>query len=117
MSRDDPCRSGRYLFKVGNHEHQSFAPSFEAIALLLVVGIAIVSFCDARLDVVKDHFDYQSRDPHSSYMACYGSSAVATERLSLLADGHVLYRLKHPWRDGSTHVQFEPLELVEKVAS
>jgi hypothetical protein len=43
--------------------------------------------------------------------------AVATERLSPLRDGRVLYRLKHPWRGGSTHVVFEPLELVAKLAA
>ena len=43
--------------------------------------------------------------------------AVATERVSLLPDGRVLYRFKHPWRDGSTHVVFEPLELVAKLAA
>jgi hypothetical protein len=42
---------------------------------------------------------------------------VATERLSLLPDGRLLYRVKHPWRDGTTHVLFEPLELVEKLAA
>jgi Putative transposase len=39
------------------------------------------------------------------------------ETSPLLADGRVLYRLKHPWRDGSTHVLFEPLELVAKLAA
>ena len=43
--------------------------------------------------------------------------AVAAERLSLMPDGRLLYRLKQRWRDGTTHVLFEPLELVEKVAS
>ena len=42
---------------------------------------------------------------------------VATERLSRFADGRLLYRLKHRWRDGTTHVLFEPLELVEKLAA
>jgi hypothetical protein len=42
---------------------------------------------------------------------------VATERLSRLADGRLLYRLKHRWRDGTTHVVFEPGELVEKLAA
>jgi hypothetical protein len=42
---------------------------------------------------------------------------VATDRLSLLADGRVLYGLKHRWRDGTTHVLFEPLEFVEKLAA
>lgn len=42
---------------------------------------------------------------------------VATERLSRLADGTLLYRLKHRWRDGTTHVVFAPQELVEKLAA
>lgn len=32
-------------------------------------------------------------------------------------DGRLLYRLKHRWRDGTTHVVFEPQELVEKLAA
>lgn len=43
--------------------------------------------------------------------------AVATERLSILPDGRVSYRLRHKWRDGTTHVLFEPLELIEKLAA
>ncbi len=42
---------------------------------------------------------------------------IATERLSRMADGRLLYRLKHRWRDGTTHVVFEPGELVEKLAA
>ncbi len=42
---------------------------------------------------------------------------VATERLSRLDDGRLLYRLKHRWRDGTTHVVFEPGELVEKLVA
>jgi hypothetical protein len=43
------------------------------------------------------------------------SALIATERLSLLPDGRLLYRLKRRWRDGTSHVIFEPLELVEKL--
>jgi hypothetical protein len=42
---------------------------------------------------------------------------VATERLARLPDGQLLYRLKHRWRDGTSHVVFDPLELVEKLAA
>lgn len=42
---------------------------------------------------------------------------VATERLSQLADGTLLYRLKHHWRDGTTHVVYMPQELLEKLAA
>jgi len=42
---------------------------------------------------------------------------LATERLSRLEDGRLLYELRHRWRDGTTHVGFEPLELMEKLAA
>jgi hypothetical protein len=42
---------------------------------------------------------------------------VATERLSLFADGRVAYGLRHPWRDGTTHVVFDPLDFVGKLAA
>ena len=42
---------------------------------------------------------------------------VAAERLSVLPDGRLLYRLKRRWRDGTTHVIFERLELIEKLAA
>jgi hypothetical protein len=42
---------------------------------------------------------------------------IATERLSRLDDGRLLYELKHRWRDGTTHIGFGPLELLEKLAA
>ena len=46
-----------------------------------------------------------------------GRPPLASERLSLLPDGRLLYRLKHRWRDGTTHVIYEPLELMERLAA
>jgi len=42
--------------------------------------------------------------------------AVATERLTKLPDGRLLYRLKRPWRDGTTAVIFEPQDFMAKLA-
>jgi hypothetical protein len=42
---------------------------------------------------------------------------VATDRLSGLSDGRLLYRLKRRWKDGATHVIYEPLEFMEKLAA
>ena len=42
---------------------------------------------------------------------------VAADRLSVMPDGRLLYRLKRRWRDGTTHVIYEPLDLVEKLAA
>ena len=42
---------------------------------------------------------------------------LAAERLSQSADGRLIYQLKQRWRDGTTHVGFAPLELLEKLAA
>ena len=41
---------------------------------------------------------------------------IATKRLSELPDGRIAYELRHPWRDGTTHVVFTGVELLEKLA-
>jgi len=42
---------------------------------------------------------------------------IALERMSEAPDGKILYRLKTKYSDGTTHILFAPLELVEKVVA
>ena len=42
---------------------------------------------------------------------------VATERLALTASDHVRYALKSPYRDGTTHIVLEPLDLMARLAA
>jgi len=42
---------------------------------------------------------------------------VAIERLSLTPQGHIKYSLKTPYRDGTAHVIFEPLDFIARLAS
>jgi len=42
---------------------------------------------------------------------------LAEDRLRRLGDGRVRVELKGAWRDGTTHLLFEPLELLEKLAA
>ncbi|MFM8312949.1 MAG: transposase, partial [Deltaproteobacteria bacterium] len=42
---------------------------------------------------------------------------IALERMSESPDGKILYRLKTKYSDGTTHILFDPLELVEKVVA
>ena len=42
---------------------------------------------------------------------------IAIERLEPLPDGRLAYRFKRPWRDGTSHVVFAPLEFLAKVIS
>ncbi len=41
----------------------------------------------------------------------------ADGRLEKLPDGHYLLTLKTRWRDGTTHLRFEPIELMERLAA
>jgi Putative transposase len=43
--------------------------------------------------------------------------AVALERLSLTGRGNIRYALKTPYRDGTTHVMFEPLDFLARLAA
>jgi hypothetical protein len=42
---------------------------------------------------------------------------IALERLSVDGDGLVAYPLKHPFRAGTTHVLFEPLDFIARLAA
>jgi len=42
---------------------------------------------------------------------------VAGHRLSLTTSGKVCYELKTPYRDGTTHVVFDPLDFISKLAA
>ena len=39
------------------------------------------------------------------------------KRLSLTPNGNVRYQLKTPYRDGTTHVIFEPLDFIARLAA
>ena len=43
--------------------------------------------------------------------------AISQDRLRLLGDGRILLTLKTTWADGTRHLLFEPLELLEKLAA
>jgi hypothetical protein len=43
--------------------------------------------------------------------------AVSTERFSLTTQGNIRYRLKTPYRDGTTDVVFEPLDFMARLAA
>ena len=43
--------------------------------------------------------------------------AVSEKRLALTSNGQVRYELKTPYRDGTTHVIFQPLDFIAKLAA
>ena len=43
--------------------------------------------------------------------------ALSEKRLSLTSQGNIRYTLKTPYRDGTTHVLFEPLDFIARLAA
>jgi hypothetical protein len=43
--------------------------------------------------------------------------AVSTKRLSMTRNGRIRYELKTPWRNGTTHVIFEPLDFIARLVA
>jgi hypothetical protein len=43
--------------------------------------------------------------------------AIAERRLSISLQGRVRHELKTPWRNGTTHVEFEPIDFIAKLAA
>jgi hypothetical protein len=62
---------------------------------------------------VRPH-DRKKLEHLSRYVA---RPAVSEQRLALTRDGRVPYALKTPYRDGTTHVIFEPLDFIARLAA
>ena len=101
-------RAGRRLQRWGDRvdlealESGSSRLCAQVAGLSLHAGVAVPARDRARLERLCR---YVARPP------------LATGRLSELPDGRLCYRLRHRWRDGTTHVLFQPLELIERLAA
>ncbi|HEX5043670.1 MAG TPA: transposase, partial [Candidatus Polarisedimenticolaceae bacterium] len=101
-------RAGQRAFRFGDHVDVDDLPARAGRRCASVGGLSI------HADVAVPARDRRRLERLCRYAA---RPALALERLSLLPDGRLVYRLKQRWRDGTTHVGFEPLELMERLAS
>jgi hypothetical protein len=101
-------RAGRRVRRVGDCIDPEALPALEGERCASASGVSL------HANVAVPARDRRRLERLCRYVA---RPPVATERLSRLEDGRLLYRLKHRWRDGTTHVVFEPQELVEKLAA
>jgi hypothetical protein len=101
-------RSGRRVTAVGDRI------DVESLEALAGPRCATVSGVSVHANVCVPAHDRMRLERLCRYT---GRPPLALERLSLLPDGRLLYRLKRHWRNGTTHVVFEPLELIEKLAA
>jgi len=101
-------RAGQRVLRVGDCIDPDDLPALEGERCASVRGVSL------HANVAVPARDRRRLERLCRYVA---RPPVATERLSRMEDGRLLYRLKHRWRDGTTHVVFEPQELVEKLAA
>jgi hypothetical protein len=101
-------RAGQRVLRVGDCIDPEVLPAFDGERCASASGVSL------HANVAVPTRDRRRLERLCRYVA---RPPVATERLSRLEDGRLLYRLKHRWRDGTTHVVFEPQELVEKLAA
>jgi len=55
--------------------------------------------------------------PRSAYCRYALRPPIAQDRLHLTPDGQVVLALRHRWSDGTTHLVFDPIELLEHLAA
>jgi len=101
-------RAGQRVLQVGDRVDAEDLPALEGERCASVGGVSL------HANVAVPARDRRRLERLCRYVA---RPPVATERLTRLEDGRLLYRLRHRWRDGTTHIVFEPEELVEKLAA
>jgi hypothetical protein len=101
-------RSGQRVLRMGDRIDADDLPVLQGERCASVGGVSV------HANVAVPAHDRRRLERLCRYGA---RPAIATERLSRLEDGRLLYRLRHRWRDGTTHVLFTPSELVEKLAA
>ena len=101
-------RAGRRVLRVGDRVDPEDLPTPEGERCASARGVSL------HANVAVPARDRKRLERLCRYVA---RPPVATERLSRLEGGRLLYRLKHRWRDGTTHVVFEPGELVERLVA
>jgi hypothetical protein len=99
--------TGRGVVRLGDQIDGDHLDPFESPRCAMVSGFSV------HANVAIEARDRLRLERLCRYAA---RPAVATERLSELPDGRLLYRLKRPWRDGSTAVIFEKQDFIAKLA-
>jgi hypothetical protein len=67
--------------------------------------------------IIEKHYPAHQRQKLERLCRYISRPAVAIERLALTEQGSIRYALKTPYRDGTTHVIFEPLDFLARLAS
>jgi hypothetical protein len=101
-------RAGQRVLRLGDRIDPDDLPALERERCASVIGVHLHANVAAPA---------RDRRRLECLRRCLARLPVATERLSRMEGGRLLYPLEHRWRDDTTNVVFEPEELVEKLAA
>jgi ribosomal protein S27E len=101
------AQQGRKVFTLQTITPKA-APSFESNSVANMAGFSL------HAGVVAGS---QERDKLERLCRYISRSAVSEKRLALTSHGKIRYQLKTPFRDGTTHVLFEPLDFIARLAA
>ena len=101
-------RTGHRLAKVGDKVHRENIPPLSRSRCAAISGFSL------HANVAVSARDRTGLERLARYA---GRPPLATDRLSRLPDGRLLYRLKRRWPDGTSHIIFEPVDFVAKLAA
>lgn len=91
-------RIGRRLEKSENHEGQAVGVN----GFSLHAGVSVKAGQKHRL---------------KKLIRCTARGPLAVERLTKVPSGRLIYRLKTPWADGSTHISFSPMDFIARLVA
>lgn len=94
--------------KVLSLQSLSPAPAQESARVAKQAGFSL------HAGVMADSHQKELRERLCRYIS---RPAVSEKRLALTSHGKVRYELKTPYRDGTTHVFFEPLDFIARLAA
>ena len=100
--------AGRGVLRMGDQIDPDSMDAFEGPRCAMVSGFSV----HANISV-----EARDRIRLERLMRYAARPAVATQRLTRLPDGRLHYRLKRPWRDGTTAVVFERQDFIAKLAA
>jgi hypothetical protein len=104
-------RPGNRVQRVGRDRHSGWVERTLGPLQAHIEGFDL----HARLTIATDQAGGETRlEKLVRYCA---RPPIANDRLSLTAEGRVLLRLKTPWANGTTHLLYEPLDLLAKLAA
>jgi hypothetical protein len=99
-------RAGEHVRRVGAYKHNEKPPEFKGPLCFSLDYFSIHA---------RTHVEPNRRDLLEKLLRYILRPALSKERLSLEHDGNIMYELKTPYNDGTSHILFSPMEFIEKL--